>query len=290
MLSLLHAASGPYEFQWAVHADAIFFVLVLELGYLYIVTQLRDAVSDARRVQRRQILFFTAGVLAIFAVSGTPVHDLSERYLLMFHMAQHTVIVLVAAPLMLAGTPSWVWQALLRVRGVMPVARVATHPVAALVTLNAVLVVTHLPLFMDLQLRVHWFHFVVHTMQLLAGMLMWWPVLSKVPELPRISPPMQLGYLFLHSIVPAVIASFITFANQPIYEFYQEAPRTWGISALEDQQVGGGIFKLAGALILWSFMTVIFFQWWSRDQAEERGPRWEEVRGELEEMGLGAPE
>lgn len=290
-MTLLHVASGPYDFHWPLHPDAIFFALFLEFAYLYVITQLRPAISDAGRVPRRQIAYFTGGVLAVFAVSGTPVHDLSEQYLLSFHMVQHTVIILIAAPLLLAGIPAWVWQALLRIRGVMPVARAVTHPASAIVILNGVLVFTHLPLFMDWQLRFHWFHFVVHATQLSAGLVMWWPVLSKVPELPPISPPMQIGYLFVHSLIPAIIASFITFADHPIYEFYRQAPRTWGLSPIEDQQIGGGIFKLSGAVILWSMMTVIFFQWWSREQAEQRsGVRWEEVRGELEEMGLRAPE
>jgi putative membrane protein len=95
-----------------------------------------------------------------------------------------------------------------------------------------------------------------------------------------------MGYLFLQSILPAVIASFITFADRAVYEFYADAPRIWGITPLDDQQIAGGLMKLIGSIILWTFMTVIFFRWYSREQAAETDPHWDEVEAELQELGL----
>ena len=178
MLPLLHAATGPYRFHWNAHTDVVLLCIIMELGYLYVVTQLRELVSDAGRVRRSQIALFSAGVLWIYAVAGTPVHDLSEQYLLSFHMFQHTVFVLVAAPLLLAGIPVWVWQALFRVKGVFPVARVLTHPIVAFSIFNGLLLVTHLPPIVNYALYHHWFHFWVHAALLSTAMLMWWPVIS----------------------------------------------------------------------------------------------------------------
>lgn len=286
MLPLLHAASGPYQFRWGLHPDVLLLALFVEAAYLYTVTRLRPVLSDAGRVRRSQVVLFTAGVFSAWAVAGTPIHDLSEQYLLSFHMFQHTVLMLIAAPLMLAGIPAWIWQSLLRLPHTLRIARVIVHPVIAFSIANVVLLVTHLPTVMDYQLNQHWFHFFVHAAQLVAGMIMWWPILSNVPELPRISAPLQMAYLFLQSLLPAVLSAFITFAEGAVYPFYANAPRTWGISPVADQQIGGGVFKLVGSVILWSFITVIFFQWWNREQAAEKEPHWEDVRGELEMMGL----
>ena len=120
-------------------------------------------------------------------------------------------------------------------------------------------------------------------------MLMWWPVLSNVPELPRLSAPLRMAYLFLQSLIPTVVAAFVTFANGAVYEFYAQAPRMWGISAVEDQQIAGGVMKLMGSVILWGFITVIFFQWFAREQRESQGPDWRDVEDELEAMGLTSP-
>lgn len=290
MFALLHTASGPYEFSWELHPDVILFCIFLQAGYMFAVTQLRPVLSDAGRVRRRQMWFFSAGVLSIYLVSGTPIHDLSEQYWLSTHMFQHAVYSLVAAPLLLAGIPAWLWEAAFRRRGVLPVARIAFQPLVAFGVFNAVLVGTHLPPAVELALNVHAAHFVIHVIIVVSAMMMWWPVLSVVPQIPRLTAPLAMAYLFAQSILPAVVASFVTFADVAVYGFYADAPRILGVSAIEDQQIGAGIMKLMGTLILWSFMTVIFFQWYDRDQAESREPRlWDDVQEELDRLGLTNP-
>ena len=286
ILPLLHAATGPYQFHWDVHPDVVLLCIFVEAAYLYAVTQLRDAVSDAGRVKRSQVALFSSGVLAIYLVAGTPVHDISEQYLLSMHMVQHTVFTLIAAPLLLAGVPVWLWQAILRPRGVMRVARVLTHPVVAFATFNAITVLGHLPAVMNYALYHHWFHFVVHAGLVGSAMMMWWPILSDVPELPHLTAPLQMAYLFLQSLVPTVIAAFVTFADSPVYAFYEKAPRMWGLSAEADQQLGGGLMKLIGSLILWGLIAIVFFRWYAREQADDKEPLWGEVEEELAELGL----
>jgi putative membrane protein len=169
---------------------------------------------------------------------------------------------------------------------VLPVARFLTKPLLAFGIFNALLLVTHLPPTVDLALRVGALHFAIHVALVLGAMLMWWPVLSPLEELPVLPAPFQMAYLFLQSLLPSVMASFITFADRPVYPFYRNAPRLWGLSPISDQQIAGGLMKLLGSIILWSVMTVVFFKWYNREQAELKEPRWEEIEAELEEMGI----
>ncbi len=282
---LLHI--GGYEWlDWHLHPEVVLPLLLLEGAYLYGVTQLRRRASDAGRVKRSQMALFSAGVLVLYAAAGTPIHDLSERYLLSVHMFQHLLFTLVAAPLLLAGTPGWLWQLLLGGKRVMQVARWLTQPLLAFALFKAVLVLTHLPSVVDLALRQHEFHLGVHAALVVSALLMWWPILSPLPELPRLSYPLQMGYLFLQSLLPAVIASFLTFADGAVYDFYADAPRIWGLSPVDDQQIAGLEMKLLGTLILWSFMAVAFFKWFEREEAREQGPNWDEVQVELDRLGL----
>jgi putative membrane protein len=282
---LLHAANGPYRFHWDVHPDVIVFCIVLEIAYLYAVTRLRDVLSDARRTRRSHVALFSSGVLLIYIVAGTPIDDI-EAYLLSFHMLQHVLLTLAVAPLLLAGTPAWVWQALLRQRGMLRVGKMLTHPVMAFAVFNATLLVLHLPFALDYSLEHEWFHFLGHAALVATAMLMWWPVLSAVPELPRISAPLQMAYLFVQSLLPSVMASFVTFADDAVYPFYERVPRLWGLSAQGDQQIAGGVMKLLGSIILWSFIGVVFFQWYNREQAADKEPHWREVEEELHRLGL----
>lgn len=100
------------------------------------------------------------------------------------------------------------------------------------------------------------------------AMLMWWPVLSPAPELPRLSPPAQMMYLFVQSLVPAVLGAFITFSTEILYPAYAAAPRIWGISPVTDQQMGGLIMKVLGTLVLWGVVTVVFFKWAGQEQSQ----------------------
>ena len=286
-MPVLHAGvGGPNWFDWSVHWDTILLCVVLLYGYYYAVTKLRPRISDAGRVKRSQIVLFSLGVLALYIGGGTAIHDLGEEYLFTAHTVQHLLFALAAAPLLLAGTPTWLWEWFVRPRPVMAVARVITKPVVAFTLFNALLVLIHLPPLLDLTLRIGAVHFVVHVLFVSFAMIMWWPILSPLAQLPRLVPPLQMGYLFLQSMLPAVIASFITFADTAVYSFYVEAPEIWGISAVEDQQVAGGLMKLVGTTVLWTFMVVVFFKWYAKEQADAKEPSREEVGDELQEMGL----
>lgn len=284
--TLLHTASGPYQFSWHLHPDVVLLSIFLLVGYFYAITQLREMVSDAGRVKRSQVVLYCSGVATLYLVAGTPVHDISEQYLLTAHMFQHTVFIMVSAPLLLAGIPAWMWQALLRLPGMLRTGKVLTHPVVGFGIFNALQVGTHLPEVMNFTLNTHWFHFFMHMALMASALLMWWPVLSTVPELPRLSSPLRMAHLFVQSLVPTIVAAFVTFADGALYGFYAAAPRMWGLSAVEDQQIAGGVMKLMGSLILWGFMTVIFFQWFYKEQREEAMPAWAEIEGELESLGM----
>ncbi|MFQ5859844.1 MAG: cytochrome c oxidase assembly protein [Anaerolineae bacterium] len=284
-MPLLHI--GGYQWlDWDLHPDVVLLCLLLEGAYLYTVRHLRLRISDAGRVKRSQVVAFSLGVLTIYAASGSPLHELSENYLVSAHMLQHVLLTLVAAPLLLMGTPAWLWQALLRGPRMMQAARLLTRPLVAFALFNVMLLLLHLPPTVDLQVRQWWFHLFAHVLLVGSGLLMWWPILSPLPELPRLSYPLQMGYLFLQSLLPAVMASFITFSDRVVYPVYAEAPRIWGISPISDQQIAGLIMKLLGSFILWSFIAVAFFKWYEREEVEARGPRWSEVEEELGRLGL----
>jgi putative membrane protein len=256
------------------------------VAYWFAVTRLREEISDAGRMRRSQAAMFTAGVLAIYIASSSPVHEISEDYLASVHMAQHFVYTLIAPPLLIAGTPAWLLRAPLRSPRVFRVARLVTLPLVCFAVFNAVQVMTHLPSSVDFALTHHWFHLVVHVMLVASALLMWWPILSPLDELPKLSYPLQMAYLFVQSLIPAVLAAFLTFSSSVFYEYYATAPRLWGLTPIEDQQFAGFVMKILGSLILWGFIGYAFFRWYQRDLADQQDPQWDEVREEMSRMGL----
>jgi putative membrane protein len=129
-----------------------------------------------------------------------------------------------------------------------------------------VLLFTHWPEVVEASVGSELLHFSLHVLIVSSAVVMWWPVLSPLPERPSLPLPGQLLYLFLQSLAPTIPASFLTFGQTLLYPVYGTFPRIWGISAATDQLVAGLIMKLGGGLILWGFIVVIFFRWHARER------------------------
>jgi putative membrane protein len=287
MLSVpLHVQVGDSWYTWHAHPDVLILIAGLLVAYWYAVVVWRPHIPDAGRVKRTQVACYLLGVATVYVAAGTPIHEIGEGYLLSVHMTQHLLLSLVAPPLLLAGIPTWLWEALLVRKRVLPVARVLLNPLVAIGFFNAVLVITHLPEVMNYNLTHHWAHFVAHVVIVSSSVVMWWPVITSVPNLPRLSYPYQMAYLFVQSLIPSVVAAFIVFTPGAAYSYYETAPRIWGMSPVEDQQWGAFVMKIVGSLILWAFIGVAFFRWFAREEAEARGLPWHEVEEELHEIGV----
>ena len=185
-------------------------------------------------VTRFQIATFSAGLLAVWVASDWPIHDLGERYFFWVHMVQHTTYAIIAAPLLLMGTPTWLARWLLSPRWLLHSVRYMSRLIPATLIFNFVIIVTHIPVVVDASLHHALLHFGLHALILVSSLIVWMPLLSPLPEVPRLQPLARMLFLFLQSVVPTVPASFLTFGDHPLYKFYETVPRLWGISALDD--------------------------------------------------------
>src|SRR2546422_1914711 len=127
-MTLFDNIGGVEWLDWRLHPDVVLLCVTLLGAYFYAINILRPRLSDAGRVKHSQVALYLCGVLAIFIATGTPIHDLSEQYLLSVHMVQHLLLTLVAPPLLIAGVPSWLWRAMLGGRHVPSVTRVLVPP------------------------------------------------------------------------------------------------------------------------------------------------------------------
>jgi len=284
---LAHAGASGWE--WHPHPDVWLLVVVLLAGYRLAITRIGP--SQVRPGEplatRRQVTLYSAGVLALWVHADWPVHDIGEHYLFSVHMAQHIGFTLIAAPLLLLGLPPWLVRWMARPRGLRFMFTKLTRPLPAAIVFNVATVFTHWPVVVDAALRHHSLHFVLHVLIVTSALLMWFPVLNRVPELPRMSQGMRLVYVFLQSVIPTIPASFLTFGSGLLYSFYGTVPRPFPITAIDDQQVAGALMKIYAGLLLWSVIAVAFFRWYGRDQRNEAEDvlTWEDVERELARTG-----
>ncbi len=247
----------PFQFHW----DILGVVAVAILGYVYGVRFLarRHLPPGTAAVTRRQVAWFVTGIGLFLAVEAWPIHDIAERSLFSFHMTEHMVLALLVPPALLKGMPGWLLRLL--VRPVLPVLRVITRPLLAILFFNSVLALIHVPRIVEAMVTSGGVHLVFHLLLLGSAAVMWWPVIGPIPELPKLRPEVAMGYLFLQSLVPTIPASFLTFADDVVYKVYENTPRLWGFDVLTDQAVAGLIMKIGGGIVLWTAIAVIFFKW-----------------------------
>ena len=263
--ALLHTSARLSPTAFTVHPSTAIGIVGLTCLYEWGMRRTRKRHSDTKS----RIAFYVALGVMFFSLNGW-LHDLSDSYLFSAHMVQHLMLALVVAPLMIMGTPGDVLRPLLSVPGVGALARWVTAPTRCFAIFNVVVAVWHLPPLYNYALAHHPVHIVQHLMFLAASVLMWWPVLSPLPELPRLSYPGQMLYLFLMSIPMAIISVYISYADSVLYPMYASAPRVWGISPMNDQMIGGLIMWIPGGLFFYTIISIVFFRWQQRDGAESR--------------------
>lgn len=211
-------------------------------------------------------LFYAALVLLFLSLNG-PLHDLSDTYLFSAHMVQHLLLTMVVVPLLLLGTPGWMLRPALRSPTVARVARAITRPGIAYALFNVTMLAWHLPPLYNLAMAHHGVHIVQHLFFLVTATLVWWPLLSPLPELPRLSHAMRLLYVVLLMIPMNVIGLTITYADEVLYPAYEAAPRILPLSPADDQLVGGLIMWIPGTFLLIGVATVMFFRWAKVEEA-----------------------
>lgn len=288
---LAHAGLSGWE--WHAHPDV--WALVVVLAGAYALALARLGPSKAARgepvVTRRQVTLFGLGLVALWAHSDWPVHDIGEHYLFSVHMFQHIGLTLIAAPLLLLGLPGWLVRWILSPRLLHAVFCRMARPLPAAVLFNTVVVLSHWPLVVNGSLSHHGVHFAVHAVLFTSALVMWFPVLNRLPELPTMTYPSRMLYVFLQSVIPTIPASFLTFGDGVLYRFYAEVPRPFAISAIEDQQVAGALMKVYAGALLWGVIVSMFFRWYAREEQGKSGHvlTWEDVDAELRRTERVAP-
>jgi cytochrome c oxidase assembly factor CtaG len=236
----------PYAWEW----DAEALVLVPALAVAYLAALRRFPASRPRR------LAFLAGGLLILAVFATPVQSLALRYLLTMHLLQNVVLAEWAPALLVAGLSPALAARLTR----PAVAHALTSPFVALPVWIAVYFAWHLPWPYDSALRhpgslLH----VEHVSYLLAGCLVWWPVLQDVPRV--LSPAAKAVYLFVAFVLASPLGLLLALLPHPLYDVYKHAAeRLWGLSAATDQQLAGITMASEQAVVFFAAFAFFFLR------------------------------
>ena len=294
---MLLGAINPWD--WKPHPEVWLLIAgIVALGFYATrvigpkVVALKANESDSEDefviVTTKQKRYFALGVVVLAIAADWPMHDIAEDYLYSVHMVQHLLITFFIPIFFLQATPEWLARLILGGgdQGRTLVGKLA-KPIVAGITFNLLAALTHWNGIVQLSADSGPFHFGVHLVVFSSALLMWLPVLGPIPEL-RLSPPGQMIYLFLMSIIPTVPAGWLTFADNPVYPAYDTVERLWDISVVADQQAAGAVMKIIGGFFLWGLIAVRFFSWASQERSTDMEKRivrpltFEDVTSEFE--------
>jgi putative membrane protein len=146
-----------------------------------------------------------------------------------------------------------------------------TNPIFAFLIFNINFLVWHFPAFYEATLENELIHFFEHTTFLVTSLLFWWPIFSPTPELPRLSYPYQVLYLFLAAVPTTVLGAMIIFSPGILYETYANAPRITALDPMTDQQIAGVLMAMVGSMIYLGVLSVVFFKWLSQEEKLKPG-------------------
>ena len=243
--------------DWSWNAEAL---VPVGLAVVYLVG------THGRRETARTLSFLAGCGLLVVALV-TPLDTLAREYLVWAHLLQNVTLAEWAPLLLVLGIPGELAESLTRPRFV----GFLTAPFVALPLWVGTYALWHIPALYDAALR-HPSSLLAleHATYLVSGVLFWWCVWQETPH--RLSSAARAGYVFAAFVLSAPLGLVLALVPRPLYGFYADAAeRVWGLSRLEDQQLGG--MTMAGEQSLVFFAVFAF--WFTRFLSEQE--RLEEV-------------
>jgi cytochrome c oxidase assembly factor CtaG len=251
------------------------------LGLLVLVALYARAVRvlsrRGQRVPAGQQAFWWAGLACLAAAFFSPLDSLAPKAV-SAHMGQHVLMADIAVPLMLIGARNPVLFFFLPRSILVPLARRRTlrglfrrlrSPMVAIPVYTAVLYAWHLGPLFEGALRNQFAHGLQHESFIVFSAFLWWPLVE--PNHRRLPGRLwKIPYVIGARLPTMFLGLAFAVAQTPFYAgFYGRGLRSGGMSALEDQQLGGAIMMVVDIVTLMVVLGVVFWRAASDDDAQQ---------------------
>jgi cytochrome c oxidase assembly factor CtaG len=208
----------------------------------------------------RRRAFDGALLIALVAVVS-PLATLALHYFLWAHLLQNVMLAEWAPALAVLGLSPAVAAAL---AAKTPVAAL-THPLVALPLWLAAYGIWHIPALYNAALEHRLVLDLEHASYVLTGCLLWWPVFQDAPR--RLRAGAKAAYLFAAFVLASPLGLILALLPSPVYEFYEEAPRLWGLDPLTDQQIAGVVMTISEGILFFGLFAYFFVRFMAEEDA-----------------------
>lgn len=227
---------------------------------------------------------YAAGWLALFVALVSPLHPWGS-VLLSAHMTQHEILMLVGAPLIVLGRPILVYLRALPRHWAAALGRASNHPVwqslwravsaplPAFLIHSVLLWLWHIPAWFNATIDNEFIHTLQHLSFLVPALLFWWALIHHGPNAAGYG--LAVLYLFLIAMHSQLLGVLMTFARTIWYSAYAQTTQSWGLTPLQDQQLGGLIMWIPAGVV-YIIAALALMAGWMREselRAERREQR-----------------
>jgi putative membrane protein len=234
---------------------------LVTVGFVYVRGWLALRRTRPNQIPTWRLFSFLAGLLAIFVAVSSSLDTYSETLLFM-HMAQHFVLMSVAPPLIVLGSPF-----VPMLRGLpRPIVRRIGGPIfrssrarslqelfsrlpVAWLAMNLTYVGWHIPRAYEFALSSENWHNFEHFCFFATSLIFWWPIVQPWPGRRRLNSWMIVPYLLTSDLVNTGLSAFLCFSGRLLYPSYGVVERPFGIDALTDQIAAGAFMWVFGSLV-----------------------------------------
>ena len=265
-----HSGDIHAEMAWSLDSALTLPLLFLAIGVYGIgVAKLWMRAGPGRGVQPWQLACFAAGWLSLAAMLLSPLDSLADG-LFTAHMAEHEMMMSIAAPLLVVARPLatmfWAlpqsWRGALggatRLPTLRALWRILTDPLAATILHGVALWAWHIPAPFDAALQNNSLHWLQHFSFFVTGLFFWWAILNG--RLRERGYGAAIFYLFATALHSGFLGILLTFAPAPLYAG-QDAAAAWGLTRLEDQQLAGLIMWVPAGLVYAAAALALLALW-----------------------------
>ena len=218
-----------------------------------------------------QAAFFAGAMVALLAALVSPIDGLGEDYLFSAHMVQHVLLGDIAPLLLLLALSRVIMRpATRRLTGIERALGPFASPATGIFLWLALIYVWHIPALYDAATEHAGLHLVEHVSFLVAGVALWWPLIQPVPMRRRLTGLQPLGYIGAAKAGLAALGLYLAWSTTVLYPYYEQTPRIWGLSPIEDQNVGGVIMMVEQSLTLVLVMVALFVRMLVQSEEEQR--------------------
>jgi cytochrome c oxidase assembly factor CtaG len=242
---------------------------------LYVVIYLRRFIHAREEAGGRgagplQLAAFIGAVIVMLIALVSPIDGLGEDYLFSMHMVQHILLGDIAPLLVLLSLSRVIMRPL--TRRLMAVERALgpfAHPATGIAVWLTFIYVWHIPAMYDAALRHDAIHALEHMSFFGGGIAVWWPLIQPVPMRRRLTGLSVFAYLLVAKFSIGALGIALTWSHGVAYSYYEHVPRIWGLSPIEDQNLGGAIMMVEQSIVLVIAFAILFIRMLLQSEEDE---------------------